>query len=82
MDGDGVPDVAIGSYTSSEGAPFAGRIDVFSGADRSRIRSYVSDIPFETLGFDVVGIGDVNGDGVPDLLASGANLDQVYVIAN
>jgi len=81
VDGDGVPDVAIGSYTSSEGAPFAGRIDVFSGADRSRIRSYVSDIPFETLGFDVVGIGDVNGDGTPDLLASGANIDQVYILA-
>ncbi len=81
VDGDGVPDIAIGSYTSSDGASFGGRIDVFSGADGSTLRTYMSSTDFQTLGFDVVGIGDVNGDGVPDLLASGAFLDDVFVLA-
>ena len=28
---DGVPDIVVGSYTSSDGAPLAGRVDVYSG---------------------------------------------------
>ncbi|HLF68638.1 MAG TPA: hypothetical protein VI503_04780 [Gaiellaceae bacterium] len=35
----------------------------------------------EQLGFDVVGLGDVNGDSRPDLLASAANESTVYIIA-
>ena len=35
----------------------------------------------EQLGFDAVGIGDVNRDGRVDLLASAANGETVYVIA-
>jgi hypothetical protein len=30
-------------------------------------------VPFDTLGFDSVGIGDVNADGVIDLLLTSAN---------
>lgn len=81
INGDGVPDIAVGSYTNNDDASFGGRIDVFSGADRSRLRTYTSSTDFQTLGFDVVGIGDVNGDGVPDLLASGAFLDDVFVLS-
>lgn len=81
VDGDGVPDIAIGSYMSSDGASFGGGIDVFSGADGSTLRTYTSSTDLQTLGFDVVGIGDVNGDGVPDLLASGAFIDDVFILA-
>jgi hypothetical protein len=35
----------------------------------------------EQLGFDAVGIGDVNRDHRPDLLASAAEGDTLYVIA-
>ena len=31
MNRDGVPDIVVGSYTSSDGAPLAGRVDVYSG---------------------------------------------------
>jgi hypothetical protein len=81
VDGDGVPDVSIGSYTSSDGAEQAGKIEVFSGADGSRLRSITSTTAFENLGFDAVGIGDVNDDGGPDLLGAAANRDRLYVIA-
>jgi hypothetical protein len=78
---DGRPDLAIGSYTSSAGAPFGGRIEIFSGRDGSRLRSITSLTANEQLGFDAVGIGDVDHDHRPDLLATAANGETVYVIA-
>lgn len=81
LDGDGVQDVAVGSYLSSTGAKGAGRVDVFSGATGEPIASITSTRLGENLGFDVVGIGDTNGDGAPDLLVSAATGNNVYVIS-
>ncbi|MDT4978540.1 MAG: hypothetical protein QOG07_419 [Pseudonocardiales bacterium] len=77
---DAVPDIVVGSYTSSDGAPLAGRVDVYSGRTGRPIRTYVSSIAGENLGFDAVGIGDVTGDGRPELLVSAASGDTVYVL--
>jgi hypothetical protein len=65
VDRDGRPDVAVGSYTSSAGAAFGGKIEIFSGRDGSRLRSITSLTANEQLGFDAVGIGDVDRDHVP-----------------
>jgi hypothetical protein len=81
IDGDGVQDVAVGSYLSSSGAKLAGKVDVFSGATGARIASITSTRIGENLGFDVVGLGDTNGDGTPDLLVSAATGHNVYVIS-
>jgi hypothetical protein len=81
IDGDGVQDIAVGSYLSSTGAKLAGRVDVFSGATGERIASITSTRIGENLGFDVVGLGDTNGDGQPDLLVSAATGNNVYVIS-
>lgn len=81
VDGDGFVDLAIGSYTSSDGAPQAGKVEIVSGVDGSLIRRITSTTPFENLGFDTVGVGDLNEDGVPDLLISAASGDRVYVVA-
>ena len=81
VDRDGRPDIAVGSYTSSAGAAFGGKIEIFSGRDGSRLRSITSLTANEQLGFDAVGIGDVDRDHVPDLLATAANGETVYVIA-
>ena len=80
VNGDGVPDLVVGSYTSSDGAPAAGKVQVFSGATGERLRTITSTTPNENLGFDAVGIGDTNANGTPDLLVSAANRDTVYVI--
>jgi hypothetical protein len=80
VNGDGVPDIVVGNYTSSDGAPAAGKVQIFSGATGKRLRTITSTTPNENLGFDAVGIGDTNGDGTPDLLVSAASLDTVYVI--
>jgi hypothetical protein len=80
VDGDGVPDVVVGSYTDSEGASFAGRIDIYSGRTGRSLRTYISTVAGENLGFDAVGLGDVTGDGRPELLASAASADTVYLL--
>jgi hypothetical protein len=80
VNGDGVLDIIVGNYTSSDGAPAAGKVQVFSGATGARLRTITSTTPQENLGFDAVGIGDTNGNGTPDFLISAANRDTVYVI--
>lgn len=81
VDDDGTPDVIVGSYNASDGAPGAGKAQIFSGVDGSLRRTITSLTAGENLGFDAVGIGDVNGDGVPDALLAAATGDHVYIVA-
>jgi len=62
QNGDGVADFAVG-------VPGADRVDAFSGADRTRIRSLhdPEDLSGHQFGYAVVGVGDVDGDGVEDI---------------
>lgn len=64
VDGDGRGDFAI----SSAGTSNAGRIEVRSGADASILHVFTGDAPNDRLTI-VSGIGDVDGDGRPDLVA-------------
>jgi AraC-like DNA-binding protein len=75
------PDLAIGSYLNSDGAPGAGKIELYSGATGAKLRTITSTTAGENLGFDNVGVGDVNRDHRADLLASAAEGDTVYMIA-
>jgi hypothetical protein len=77
---DGRVDLIIGEYTSSDGAPQAGKVKVVSGATGRVLRTITSTTPNENLGFDAVGVGDTNGNGTIDYLVSAANLDTVYLI--
>jgi hypothetical protein len=80
VDRDHRPDIAIGSYQSDEGAPDAGKIEIYSGATGAKLRTITSTTAGENLGFDAVGVEDVNRDRQPDLLASAAEGDTVYMI--
>jgi len=80
VNGDGVPDIIVGNYTSSDGAKAAGKVQILSAATGNRLRTITSTMPNENLGFDAVGIGDTNGNGTPDFLISAANLDTVYIV--
>ena len=81
VNGDGRPDLVVGSYTSNAGAPAAGKVQIFSGADGSLLRTITSTVENDNLGFDAVGLGDTNHDGIPDELLSAANGNHVYIVA-
>ena len=80
VNGDGAVDLIIGSYTSSDGASQAGKVQVFSGATGLPLRTITSTSENENLGFDAVGVGDVNDNGSIDYLVSAATLDMVHLI--
>ena len=81
VNGDHVNDISVGSYTNSDGGTGAGKIDIVSGRTGAKLRTITSTTEGENLGFDAVGIGDVNRDRKPDLLASAAEGDTLYVVA-
>ncbi len=76
---DGHQDLVVGDYTY--GPTFDGRVNVFSGATGKILRTITSTTNGENLGFDAVGVGDVNHDGEPDLLLSAASGNTVYLVA-
>lgn len=82
VDGDGRTDVAVGFYLSSAGAPQAGLVKVYSGQTGALLRTYVSTVAGENLGFDAVGLGDVDGDGHVDLALTAASGDRVYIVSS
>jgi hypothetical protein len=72
LDGDGHADLAVGAWQHASAAPSGGRIYVYSGKDGALLRTITCRIPGDTLGFDSVAIGDVDGDGRRDLLITSA----------
>src|SRR5215217_583837 len=81
IDKDHRPDLSVGSYLNSDGAPNAGKIEIFSGRTGEPLRRITSTTEDENLGFDAVGIPDVNRDHRTDLIASAAEGDTVYMVA-
>jgi hypothetical protein len=65
LDGDGTSELAIGSVP--ETAP--GYVTLVSGATGAVLRVHVSTQVEDFFGFSVAGVGDVDGDGVPDYAA-------------
>jgi hypothetical protein len=72
VDGDGHADLAVGAWQYAAAATSGGRIYLHSGKDGRLLRTITCRIPGDTLGFDSVGIGDVDGDGDHDLLITSA----------
>ncbi len=78
LDGDGVPDLLIGSQRYSgefQGDSYpenGGLVRVISGKDGSTIREHRAKKPLELIGLEVVSFGDLDKDGVPDY-AYGSN---------
>lgn len=81
VNGDGHADLIVGHYTSNAGAGGAGKCVLFSGRDGSVLRTFTSTVAGAQVGFDCVGVGDVNLDGGIDLLLSGSSGSVVYVVA-
>jgi hypothetical protein len=68
LDGDGRDDYAVGIPGSSAAGPGPGRVDLRSGASGALLRTLWGSFAYHRLGAAIAGVGDVDGDGVGDLL--------------
>ena len=77
VNADGTPDYIVG------GAGPANRIVVYSGADHTIIHELTSPAEVrENFGASVAGAGDVNRDGIPDLLVGATRADVSETITD
>ena len=79
VNGDGVGDFIISANLSDAGAEDGGKTYLYSGKNGKLLRTMTGTLAAKELGFDVVPLGDVNGDGRTDFLLTG--IDTAYVVA-
>ena len=88
VNADGVPDVAVGAVDPGfpgvppvvpSSFPGPGYVRVLSGADGAVLYTLLGDADFDYYGQDVAGVGDVDGDGFPDLAASALGLGALSI---
>ncbi|MCA9774084.1 MAG: FG-GAP repeat protein, partial [Myxococcales bacterium] len=73
LNGDSRADVMVGATRFSQGVP--GYAQVLSGRDGSVLYSFVGAYDDDLFGFSVSGAGDVNKDGVPDIIVGAIQID-------
>ena len=76
VDGDGKPDLVVSNYGSNT-------VSVFKNSSTSGSISFASKVDFtvETNPYGVA-LGDVDGDGKPDIVVSNANSNTISVLRN
>ncbi|MCB9896683.1 MAG: FG-GAP repeat protein [Planctomycetes bacterium] len=70
LDGDGVPDIVVGSPSADVGEQDNGMLRAWSGADSSLLWTLVGSAAGDRLGTHVRFVDDLDGDGVSDVITS------------
>ena len=78
VDGDGVPDLAVGEPGNNQNGGLNGAAHLYSGASGTLLRSYYGNLR-DNLGATLCAAGDVDADGVPDLLVGAPREDGAYI---
>ncbi|MBN1893394.1 FG-GAP repeat protein [bacterium] len=86
INGDGYDDFLIAAKVSSEYNTYSGKVFLFLGRERGSWPStlttagaaciFYSDEKYRQAGYSVSGLGDINGDGVPDFIIGSKRIDR------
>ena len=76
VDGDGCDEIVVGHY----GPTAAGHVKLISGRTGAILQSVIGSQPSDNLGHAPTGVGDMDGDGIPDFCAGtiGSHLLMVF----
>jgi hypothetical protein len=78
LNGDSIPDVYCSDFNDSKAVPDGGRVFVYSGWDGKKLLDIPGTHPGEGLGTSPSDAGDVDGDGIGDLIVGAwQNREQV-----
>ncbi len=72
VNGDGFDDLVVGAFKDDSAGTDAGLVRVLSGADATILFTFLGDHAGDELGRCVAGVGDVDRDGRPDVMAGAA----------
>jgi hypothetical protein len=78
LNGDGCADLAVGAWFGKGYAPTSGTVSIFFGGREPRTNPGLvlkGEYRYGEFGSNLAGVGDVNGDGLPDLAVSAPRAD-------
>lgn len=78
VNNDGFDDFIVGSPPATQSVTSEGRVQVLSGANLSILHDVSGGSSNERLGQDVGGGFDIDNDGMPDFMASGNSMANIY----
>ncbi|MCH8028166.1 MAG: FG-GAP repeat protein [candidate division Zixibacteria bacterium] len=79
FDGDGIVDILVGAYHNDDVAFHSGKAYVFSGQSGALLHTFTGQVELDNLGYSVASAGDVNNDGIDDLIIFSKS--KVYVFS-
>ena len=80
VNADGVPDYAIAADSFGT-TGYSGYLRVYSGSDHTLLHTIQSGVPNDGFGSAMLGIGDWDGDGLPDWLVGAKQARTVRVVS-